>query len=143
MSVDISRAFYTALKAVVADGTNPVRTSVGNRIFALEATASSDLPLLVFSVSGSSVTNYFGGNSFVQATVEVSLFGKTEAGVDALATIEAQVHKLVHGQTVTGLPNFDRATIRASSRGTPTLEGEYLRVDSTFIIEGRDNSAAT
>ena len=143
MSLDVSRAFYSRLKVDLGDSTNPVRTSVGDRIFAIEAPASSTLPLLVFNVSGSSVTNYFGGNSFVQATVEVSLFGKTEAGVDALATIEAQVHKLVHGQTVTGLPNFDRATIRASSRGTPTLEGEYLRVDSTFIIEGRDNSAAT
>lgn len=143
MSVDISRAFYTALRAVVADGTNPVRTSVGDRIYALEAPSSSALPLLVFRVSGSTVSNYFGGNSMVQGTVDVTTFGKTEAGVDALALIEAQVFALLHDKTVTGLPNFDRATIRSSSRGTPTIEGEYLRADSTFIIEGTDNSATS
>jgi len=143
MSVDISRAFYTALSAVVADGTNPVRTSVGDRIYALEAPSSSALPLLVFRVSGSTVSNYFGGNSMVQGTVDVTIFGKTEAGVDALALIEAQVFVLLHDKTVTGLPNFDRATIRSSSRGTPTIEGEYLRADSTFIIEGTDNSATS
>ena len=143
MSVDVSRAFYTALRAVTGGGTNPVRTSVGDRIYALEAPASSALPLLVFNVAGSTVTNYFGGESMVQATVDVSIFGKTEAGVDALALIEAQVFTLVHDETVTGLPNLDRAVIRSSSRGTPTIEGEYLRVDSTFIIEGSDSSAAS
>mgnify|MGYP003108479193 FL=1 len=143
MSVDVSRAFYTRLRTDTGGGTNPVRTSVGDRIFAMEAPASSALPLLVFSVTGASVTNFFGGNSQVQATVEVSLFGKTEAGPDALALIEAQVFALLHDQTVTGLPNFDRATIRSSSRGTPTIEGEYLRLDSTFIIDGTDNSASS
>lgn len=143
LSVDISRAFYTALRAVVADGTNPVRTSVGDRIFALEAPASSALPLLVFSVSGSTSSNYFDGSSMVQATVDISIFGKTEAGVDALTLIEAQAFALLHDKTVTGLPNFDRATIRSSSRGTPAIEGEYLRVDSTFILEGTDSSATS
>jgi len=144
MSVDVSRAFYSAITANVGDtGTNPVKTSVGDRIFALEAPASSALPLLVFTVTGSSVTNYFGGDSLVQATVDVTIFGKTEAGVDALALIEAQVYKQVHDETVTSLPNFDRAVIRSSSRGTPTIEGEYLRTDSTFIIEGTDNSASS
>tara|TARA_R100001460_G_scaffold23359_4_gene47101 strand:+ start:294 stop:728 length:435 start_codon:yes stop_codon:yes gene_type:complete len=144
MSVDITRAFYSAITANVGDtGTNPVKTSVGSRIFALEAPASSALPLLVFSVSGSTASNYFDGASMVQATVQVSIFGKTEAGVDALSLVEAQVYALIHDETVTGLPNLDRATIRSSSRGTPTLEGEYLRVDSTFIIEGTDSSATS
>ena len=144
MSVDISRAFYTALTAVVGEtATNPVRTSVGDRIYALEAPASSALPLLVFRVSGSSVSNYFGGNSLVQASVDVSIFGKTEAGIDALTLIEAQAFALLHDETVTGLPNFDRATIRSASRGTPTIEGEFIRLDSTFIIEGSDSSATS
>tara|TARA_Y100001937_G_scaffold122940_1_gene184977 strand:+ start:2472 stop:2930 length:459 start_codon:yes stop_codon:yes gene_type:complete len=141
VSVDITRAFYTAITADTGGGTNPVRSSVGDRIFALEAPASSALPLLVFNVSGSTVANYFGGESMVQASVDVSIFGKTEGGVDALALIEAQVFTLLHDETVTGLPNLDRAVIRSSSRGTPTIEGEYLRVDSTFIIEGLDSSA--
>ena len=144
MSVDVSRAFYSAIRSVVGDtGTNPIRTSVGDRIFAMEAPASSALPLLVFSVSGSTSSNYFDGSSLIEATVDVSLFGKTEAGVDALALIEAQVYAHVHDQNVTSLPNFDRAKIRSVSRGTPTIEGEYLRVDSTFIIEGLDSSATS
>jgi hypothetical protein len=143
MSVDISRAFYAAITAADGGQANPVMSSVGSRIYALEAPASSALPLLVFRVSGSTVSNYFGGNSMVQGTVDVTIFGKTEAGVDALALIEAQAFKLLHDETVTGLPNFDRAAIRSSSRGTPTIEGEFLRVDSTFIIEGTDNSATS
>lgn len=143
MSVDITRAFYSAIRADTGGGTNPVRTSVSDRIFALEAPASSALPLLVFSVSGSTSSNYFDGSSLIEATVDVSIFGKTEAGVDALALIEAQVYGQVHDQNVTSLPNFDRAKIRSVSRGTPTIEGEYLRLDSTFIIEGLDSSATS
>ena len=54
MSVDVSRAFYSRLRTDTGGGTNAVRTSVGDRIYALEAPASSALPLLVFPKSETS-----------------------------------------------------------------------------------------
>lgn len=144
MSRELARAFYARLTADTGGGTNPVRTSLSDRIYALEAPVSSAVPLAVWSMNSASSSSFFGGNTHVQATVDLSIFGKTELGLDTLAGIEAQAFALLHDQTITaGLTAFDRAYIRSDSRGTPTLEGEFLRVDSTFIIEGRDNSAAT
>ena len=72
----------------------------------------------------------------VAATVDVSLFGKTEAGIDALGLIEEKVYTLMHDQDLTVDSNYDRAYVRSVTRGSPTNDGEYLRIDSTFTIEG-------
>lgn len=147
MSRDLSRAFYTRatyddpLGGV--DDRNAFYDAVGGRIYALEAPASSALPLAVYTVSSVAAAGDFGGASMLTATVDLAIFGKTEAGVDALATIERAAYSVLHDSTITGLTDMDRVYIRSSSRGTPTLEGDYLRLDSTFTLEGRDSSAAT
>tara|TARA_R110000796_G_scaffold199178_1_gene315426 strand:- start:98 stop:532 length:435 start_codon:yes stop_codon:yes gene_type:complete len=144
MSRELARAFYLRLTAVTADSTNPVRTAVSDRIFALEAPISSELPLAVWTMNSASSSSFFGGSTQVQASIDLSLFGKAEAGVDALAGIEASAFALLHDQNITsGLSAFDRAYIRCETRGVPALEGEFLRVDSTFIIEGSDSSATS
>lgn len=142
MSVRLMRTFYSRLTADTGGGTNPVRTAVSDRIYQAEAPASSALPLIVFAFTGSTSTNDFDGNSKVTATVDVTIFGKTEAGIDALALIEEKVHTLMNNQDLTVDSNYDRAYVRSVSRGSANLDGEYLRVDSTFTIEGTDTSTA-
>lgn len=137
MSVRLMRAFYSRLTAVTADSTNPLRAAVGDRIYAMEAPASSTLPLVVYTIESVDTTNDFDGNAMTRATVEVSIFQKTEQGVDALALIEEKAYALLNDQNVTAT-GFDRAYIRSIARGTPLIEGEYIRSDSTFIIEGTD-----
>ena len=147
MSRDLARAFYTRLTLdeapLDAGVTNGLFDAVGGRIYALEAPASSALPLVVYTVSSIAAAGDFGGASMLTASVDLAIFGKTEAGVDALATIERAAYSLLHDSTISGLTDMDRVYIRSSSRGTPTLEGDYLRLDSTFTLEGRDSSAAT
>lgn len=139
MSVRLSRAFYAAL---LAGESNAFETAVGGRIYAIEAPASAALPLAVYSVSSVSSTGAFGGVSHLQATIDLSLFGKTQAGVDALAAIEEKAYRLLHDQDVTDAA-IGRVHIRSLNRGTPLLEGEYLRLDSTFLLEGSDDPSLT
>ncbi len=137
MSVRLMRAFYSRLSADTGGSTNDLRTAVNDRIFAMEAPASSALPLVIYNFMGIDTSNDFDGNTMTQATVEVSIFQKTEAGVDALASIEEKAYNLLNDQNVSAT-GFDRAYIRSVARGTPLIEGEYMRSDSTFIIEGTD-----
>ncbi len=49
MSQQIARAVYTRLTANLGEtGTNPLKAAVGDRVYAIEAPASSALPLVVW-----------------------------------------------------------------------------------------------
>lgn len=127
------RAIYGRLTAVTDAGTNPVRTAVSDRIYALEAPASSTLPLIVYSLDTPDTERFFSGVVRTTATFTVTVFGKTQAGADALADIDRKVFDLLD-QVEVAVTDHDRGYIRGVSRGAPTIEGEYLRLDSTFQI---------
>ncbi len=133
MSVYLMRAIYGRLTAVTDAGTNPVRTAVSDRIYALEAPASSTLPLIVYSLDTPDTERFFSGVVRTTATFTVTVFGKTQAGADALADIDRKVFDLLD-QVEVAVTEHDRGYIRGVSRGAPTIEGEYLRLDSTFQI---------
>lgn len=133
MSVYLMRAIYGRLTADTGGGTNPVRTAVSDRIYALEAPASSTLPLIVYSLDTPDTERFFSGVVRTTATFTVTVFGKTQAGADALADIDRKVFDLLD-QVEVAVTDHDRGYIRGVSRGAPTIEGEYLRLDSTFQI---------
>ena len=76
---------------------------------------------------------FFSGVVRTTATFTVTVFGKTQAGADALADIDRKVFDLLD-QVEVAVIGHDRGYIRGVSRGAPTIEGEYLRLDSTFQI---------
>jgi len=133
MSVDLMKAVYARLVADTGGGTNPLRTSVSDRIFALEAPARSSFPLVIYTMDPPDVDHFFGGKSRQSATFTVTIFGKVELGPDALVDIEKQVADLLDQQDLT-VDNHDRGVVRTLSRGTPETDGEVFRVDSSFEI---------
>jgi hypothetical protein len=143
VSVRLVRAFYSRLTADTGGGTNPLRTSVGDRIYQLAAPTDSTLPLVIFTPTGMTSENFFGGNTKVQVTIDLSCFSRLSSGPDALMIIEEQAFALLNQQEPTTASPVDRAFIRSTSRGVPSSDGEYLRVDSTFIVEGTDSSSAS
>jgi hypothetical protein len=129
----LMRGFYSRLNADTGSSTNPVRTAVSDRIYAVEAPASSTLPLVVYSMDSPDTERFFSGIVRSRALFTVSVFGKVELGPDAVADIDRKVFDLLDQQAVT-VTGHDRGYIRGVSRGTPTAEGEYFRSDSTFEL---------
>lgn len=128
-------AIYTRLIEADAGPTpNPLMAAVSNRIFALQAPASSDLPLVVYSIDAPDTSRFFGGNVRIEATVVVSVFNKLDAGPKAIADLDDKVDAQLDKKFVT-VTGVGRGYIRNVQRGAPSIEGEYLRSDSTFIIE--------
>ncbi len=133
-------AVYNRLVAITDGGSsNPLRDSVGNRIYQIEAPASSALPLVVFALTEVSVTHSFGGREHVTGTLNVSVIGKTENGVAALADIESEVFTLLDLIDTAGT-GYDRVHFRTTERGVPVVEGEYLRLDSSLELVAHSTS---
>lgn len=139
MSVDLMKAVYARLTAVTDGGTNPVRTSVSDRIYALEAPARSAFPLIIYTMDPPDVDHFFGGKSRQTATFTVTIFGKVESGPDAMVDIEKQVADLLDQQSLS-VDNHDRGFVRVLSRGTPETDGEVFRVDTSFEIVATSTS---
>jgi len=127
-------AIYTRLSEDDAGpATNPLMTAVGSRLYALEAPASSSLPLVVYSIGTPDTERFFDGETRITASIEVSVFAKVEGGPKALADIEKLVDDQLDQKSVT-VSGADRGYIRNVQRGVPVIEGEYMRSDSTFEI---------
>jgi len=133
MSNYLMRGFYSRLNADTGSSTNPVRTAVTDRIYAVEAPASSTLPLVVYSMDSVDTERFFSGIVRSTAIFMVTSFSKVEAGPDAATDLDRKVFDLMDQQTVT-VTGHDRGYIRGVTRGTPIAEGEYFRVDSTFQL---------
>jgi hypothetical protein len=133
MSVDLMKAIYTRLTYDAGSGTNPLRTAVSDRIYAIEAPARTTLPLVVYSIDSVDTERFFGGVVREIGSFTVSAFAKSESGADSIVDTEKLVFDLLDQQGVT-VTNHDRGYIRNLSRGVPELDGEAFRVDSTFEI---------
>ena len=129
----ILTAIYDRLKVDTGGGTNPVRTAVSDRIYQIEAPASSPLPLVVFGLSNLSTSHAFGGREGVTGTLVVSVVGKTQVGVAALADIEDEVFTLLDRQNLLAT-GYGRVYLRVTNRGVPANEGEYTRLDSSLEL---------
>ena len=140
MSVDLMKAVYARLTYDLdASGTNPLRTAVSDRIFAIEAPARTTLPLVVYSFDSVDTERFFGGNVREIGSFTVSVFTKAEAGADSIVDIEKLVYENLDQIDVV-VTNHDRGYIRNLSRGVPELDGEAFRADSTFEIVAAINS---
>lgn len=130
-------AVYSVLTAPAEAGPpvvqNALHAAVGGRIYQIEAPASSALPLVVFAVTGVTTEHSFGGRERTTATVDLTVYGRTSGGVAALGTIEDAANGLLD-QAQTAATGYDRMFLRTLSRGRPTVEGEYLRLDSMFEL---------
>jgi hypothetical protein len=112
---------------------NPVYDAVGGRVYALEAPASSTLPLILYSVDEPSTQRFFGGRVRSTATLTVTTYCKAEAGSLVASQIADKVFDWLDQCTLT-VAGYDRGYVRNVSIGSPIPEGEYLRTDSTFEI---------
>jgi hypothetical protein len=139
MSVEFSKAIYTRLMHDAGGGTNPLRTLVSDRIFAIEAPAQTALPLVVYAVMGSQTSRDFGGTVKEVVQVSVTMFGKAEDGADAILDIEDAAFDLLDQRTL-AVSSYDRGYMRNISRGSAILNGEYFSVESVFQISGNKTS---
>jgi len=134
MSQQIARAVYTRLTANLGEtGTNPLKAAVGDRVYAIEAPASSALPLVVWTMEDPDVSRFFGGKTRLTATFTVSIFDKADAGVDSLGAIEGHAFDLLDDEDVS-VVGYDRGVIHSVARGSVVPDGDYMRSDSTFKI---------
>ena len=140
MSVDLMKAIYARLTYHLdSSGTNPLRTAVSDRIFAIEAPARTTLPLVVYSFDSVDTERFFGGNVREIGSFTVSVFTKAEAGADSIVDMEKLIFENLDQIDVV-VANHDRGYIRNLSRGVPELDGEAFRADSTFEIVAAINS---
>ena len=139
MSVDLMKAIYARLTYDAGSSTNPLRTAVSDRIFAIEAPARTTLPLVVYSFDSVDTERFFGGNIREIGSFTVSVFTKAEAGADSIVDMEKLIFENLDQIDVV-VANHDRGYIRNLSRGVPELDGEAFRADSTFEIVAAINS---
>ena len=134
MSQHIARAIYSRLTVNIGESaTNPLKAAVSSRIYAIEAPASSALPLVVWTMDDPDVSRFFGGKTRLTVSFTVTVFAKADAGVDAVGAIEGHVFDLLDDEDV-AVVGFDRGVIHSTARGSITPDGDYLRSDSTFQI---------
>ena len=129
MSVEILKAVYGQLSG----GSNAFATAVGSRISFAEAPSGTALPLAVYTMSPPAIERAFGGDAKHTAEVTVSILARTDLGADAAADIEALLYDRLQGATLSAT-GFDRVLVRCLDRGTPEVDGEAIRVDSSFEV---------
>tara|TARA_R100001086_G_scaffold169725_5_gene92513 strand:+ start:1784 stop:2191 length:408 start_codon:yes stop_codon:yes gene_type:complete len=129
MSVEIMKAVYAHLTG----GSNAFASAVGDRIFFAEAPAGTALPLAVYTMSPPAIERFFDDDARHTSEVTVSILSLTDQGADAAADIEALLYARLQGVTLSAT-GFDRALVRCLDRGTPEVDGEALRVDSSFEV---------
>jgi hypothetical protein len=78
MSNYLMRGFYSRLNADTGSSTNPVRTAVTDRIYAVEAPASSTLPLVVYSMDSVDTERFFSGIVRSTAIFTVTSFPRSK-----------------------------------------------------------------
>lgn len=135
----LTRAIFSQLTADTYtvggfSGSNTFKTNMGSRIFLLTAPSSSALPLATFTMSDPATDHFFGGKRKQTASFVVSIFHKAEAGADVMLGYEQNLFSLLDRQSLT-VANHDRGFVRNLTRGTPELDGEFIRIDSTFEIQ--------
>ena len=133
MSVELMKSIYARLTYNAGDDTNPLRTAVTDRIFAIEAPARTTLPLVVYSFDSVDTERFFGGVVRETGSFTVTVFAKSDDGADSIVDTEQLVFDLLDQVAVT-VTGHDRGYIRNLSRGVPELDGEAFRSDSTFEI---------
>ncbi len=134
MSDALMKGFYDVL--VENDGGDPpdyndFYDAVGGRIFAYEAKLSDTLPLAVYQMDSPSCERFFGGKVRSTATFTMTIYGKASLGLQAVTDIAEKAFAHINGKKAT-VASHDRGVLRGVSRGGPAVEGEYVRVDSTF-----------
>ena len=133
MSVNIMKAVYARLTYDAGGGTNPLRTAVSNRIYAIDAPARTPLPLVVYSLDSVDTERFFGGVVREIGSFTITIYAKSDSGADSIVDIEKLVFDLLDQEAVT-VTGHDRGYIRNLSRGVPELDGEVFRTDTTFEI---------
>jgi len=131
MSVEFMKTVYSRLTYDAGSSTNPLRTAVGDRIYAIEAPASAALPLVVYSMDSVDTERYFGGNTMNIGSFTVTVYAAADAGADSILDIEQLVHDILDQQDLV-VAGHDRGYVTNISRGVPELNGEVYRSDSSF-----------
>ena len=129
MTVELMKAIYTRLTG----DSNSFASAVGNRIYAIQAPASTAFPLAIYSMESVDTQRFFDGRVQQRGTVVVAIFIKAEAGADSIVDTEKLLFDRMDEVNVS-VDNHDRGFIRGVTRGTPSIGGELLQVESVFEI---------
>ena len=129
MTVELMKAIYTRLTG----DSNDFSTAVGGRIYAVEGPSSAAFPLAVYSMETIDTQRFFDGRVQQRGTVVVAIFDKAQVGADSIVDTEKLLFDRMDEANVS-VDNHDRGFIRGVTRGTPSIEGELLQVESVFEI---------
>lgn len=129
MTVELMKAIYTKLTG----GSNSFTTAVSDRIYAVEAPANTTFPLAVYSLESVDTQRFFDGRVQQRGSVVVAIFDIADNGADSIVDKEKLLFDLLDDVDLT-VENHDRGYIRGVNRGTPSIDGELLQVETTFEI---------
>mgnify|MGYP003108595554 CR=1 FL=1 len=129
MTVELMKAVYGKLTG----GSNSFTTGLGGRIFAVEAPANTAFPLAIYAMESVDTQRFFDGRVQQRGSISVAIFDKAEAGADSIVDKEKLLFDLMDEASVS-VDNHDRGYIRGVTRGTPSIDGELLQVESIFEI---------
>lgn len=134
MTVELMKAVFTKLNS-----DNSFKTAVGGRISALQAPSETAFPLCIYSLDEVNTQRFFSGKVQQRATVVVGLFAEADSGADSIVDLEELLFTLLDEESLT-VAGHDRGFVRGINRGTPSIEGELLQLESTFEIVATSNT---
>jgi len=133
VSVVVMKSVYAFMVADVDGAANPFEAAVGSRISYAEAPSGTDLPLAVYTMDPPVIERSFSGDTKHTSNLTVSIITEKALGPDAAADIENLLFARMQGATLSAT-GFDRVLVRCTDRGTPEVDGEAFRIDSSFEV---------
>jgi len=128
MTVELMKAIYTKLTT-----TNAFKTAVGSRIFAVQAPSETAFPVCIYNLEEVNTQRFFDGRVQQRGIIAIGIFDKSDSGADSIVDKEKLLFALLDEASVS-VTDHDRGFIRGMTRGTPSIEGELLQLESTFEI---------
>ena len=126
MTVELMKAVYTKLNS---DG--DFKTAVGGRIYAVQGPPDTAFPLCIYTLEDVNTQRFFSGKVQQRGVVSVVIFAKSDSGPDSIVDIEKLLFNLLDEQSL-AVTGHDRGFVRGITRGTPSIDGELLTLESTF-----------
>src|SRR6056297_2106605 len=74
---------------------------LGGRIYEAVAAEEADMPLMVYTIITDPPINYLGGNTDIEAQIQIDLYGEWRLGAKALGDIHSKVITALEGADIT------------------------------------------
>jgi hypothetical protein len=124
------------LQTIAANIASTAATSwfqgLGGRVYVNEAPADVALPLCVYAVIGSDISQTFGTDR-ESHLVEFTQYHPHASGVNVALESAEKLHTLLDNLAMTAT-GYDRVIIRAESRGVPAMQDDAIETSSRFRL---------